>query len=94
MESSFKSRIVQCNLYKFELGFSADIFVLFLYYFCASILLYLYNILIIINFDILKYIKKIFKILIQCIFNVQQRIMPKKSIENMDSYKFVIQKYC
>jgi len=38
----------------------------------------LHNTLIITNFDILKYIKKIFKIPTQCTFNAQQRTISKK----------------
>jgi len=54
-----------CNHTMFlEFGFSAG-------FFCVVPLLCLYNTLIIINFDVLKYITKIFKILIQCIFNAQ-----------------------
>jgi len=40
--------------------------------FCIVPPLYLHNTLFIINFDIFKYIKKIFKILIQYTFNVKQ----------------------
>jgi len=47
-----------------NLDFLLGLFVLFLY--CVFIIP------ITINFDVLKYIKKIFKISIQCIFNVEQ----------------------
>jgi len=40
-------------------------------FFCVVSLLYFHNTLIITNVDVLKYIKKIFKRSIQCIFNVQ-----------------------
>jgi len=48
-----------------------------LVFFGADPLLYIYNTLIILNFDVLKYIKKIFKISTQYIFNVQQRTAQK-----------------
>jgi len=57
-------------------------------YFCVVPLVCFHNILITINFDILKYIKKIFKISIQYIFNAQQRTTPEKSIENLNSVQF------
>jgi len=41
--------------------------------------------LIITNFDILKFIRKIFKIPTQCIFNAQQKTTPKKLVEDLDS---------
>jgi len=40
--------------------------------FCSVFLFNFYNISIIINFNVLKYIKKLFKILIQYIFNVKK----------------------
>jgi len=46
---------------------------------CVISLLCFHNILIIINFNILKYIKKISKILVQCIFNVHNKKNNKKS---------------
>jgi len=47
-------------------------------FFCAVSLLCFHNTLIITNFDVLKYIKKIFKISIQYIFNVEQMTTQKK----------------
>jgi len=49
--------------------------------FCAVSLLCLYNTLIITNFNILKYIKRIFKILIQYTFNTQKKQHKKTSKE-------------
>ena len=65
-----------------EFGFSVE-------FFCIVPLLYIHNILIIINFDVLKYIKKIFKISTQYIFNAKQKIIPKKSVENLNSNEHV-----
>jgi len=42
-------------------------------------LLRLHNRLTTTNFQVLKYIKKIFKVLTQCIFNVPQRTTQKKN---------------
>jgi len=55
-------------------------------FFFSVSLLYLHNTLITTNFDVLKYIKKIFKISIQCIFNAEQKTTSKKSIENLNSF--------
>jgi len=67
----------------YEFGF-------FAVFFCVVPLLYLHNILITTNFDILKYIKKIFKISTQYIFNVQQITAPQKSIENLNLFLTLI----
>jgi len=56
-------------------------------YFYDVPLLCLHNTPITTNFDVLKYIKKIFKILRQYIFNAQHRTTPKKPIKNLDSKK-------
>jgi len=61
-----------------KFGFSVN-------FFCVVLLLYLHNILITINFDILKYIKKYLKYQYSIFFNAQQRTTPKKSIKNLDS---------
>jgi len=53
--------------YCMEFGF-------FVNFFCTIFLLCFYNTSITINFNILKYIKKIFKILIYCIFNTEDNI--------------------
>jgi len=55
---------------EFEFGFSVG-------FFCVVSLLCLYNTLITTNFDVYKYIKKIFKISTKCIFKAQQRTIPK-----------------
>jgi len=49
--------------------------------------LYLHHTPITIDFDILKYINKILKMLTQYIFNAQQRTTFKKSVENLDSFR-------
>jgi len=56
-----------------EFGFSDNLLIFFCCFsiFCVVFLLCIHNILIIINFDILKYVKKIFKMSTQCIFDVQ-----------------------
>jgi len=54
---------------------------------CAVFLLCLHNTLITTHFDVLKYIKKIFKMLVQYIFNAQQMTAPTKPVKNMDSTK-------
>jgi len=58
-------------------------------FFCIIFLLCLYNILIISNFNFLKYIKKIFKISTQYIFNAQQKTVPKQSVKNLDSTSYI-----
>jgi len=40
------------------------------------------------NFNVLKYIKKIFKISIQCNFYAQQKITQEKLVKNLDSTKY------
>jgi len=47
-------------------------------------LLRFYNTLIITNFNILKYIKKIFKLSIQYIFNAYLKSTPKQLIKNLN----------
>jgi len=56
---------------KLEFGFFAE-------YFFDVLLLYLHNIMITTNFDILKYIKRIFKILIQYILMMSREQQKKR----------------
>jgi len=65
------------HLCRVESGFSVG-------FCCVVHLLCLHNTLITTNFDVLKYIKKIFKILTQYIFNAQQRIAPRKPVKNLN----------
>jgi len=60
-------------------------FEFFVGFFCVISLVCIQNTLMATNFKILKYITKIFKVSILCIFNARQGTIPKNSVENLDS---------